>query len=151
LFEKEIGKINFIQENESFSTYGTLRGLHYQLPPFAQSKLVRVVHGKVLDVAVDIRKGSPTFGKYVSVELSSENKKQLFIPQGFAHGFVTLSKTAIFLYKVDNIYNKESEGGIIWDDETIGIDWGLEINDSLLAPKDLIHPGIGYAKLFSES
>jgi len=128
-----------------------LRGLHYQLPPFAQSKLVRVIEGKVLDVAVDIRKGSPTFGKYVSVELSSENKKQLFIPQGFAHGFVTLSKTAIFLYKVDNIYNKESEGGIIWDDETIGIDWGLEINDILLAPKDLIHPGIGYAKLFSES
>lgn len=128
-----------------------MRGLHYQLPPFAQSKLVRVIEGKVLDVAVDIRKGSPTFGKYVSVELSSENKKQLFIPQGFAHGFVTLSKTAIFLYKVDNIYNKESEGGIIWDDETIGIDWGLEINDILLAPKDLIHPGIGYAKLFSES
>ena len=128
-----------------------MRGLHYQLPPFAQSKLVRVIEGKVLDVAVDIRKGSPTFGKYVSVELSSENKKQLFIPQGFAHGFVTLSKTAIFLYKVDNIYNKESEGGIIWDDETIGINWGLEINDILLAPKDLIHPGIGYAKLFSES
>jgi len=98
--------------------------------------LVRVVHGKVLDVAVDIRKGSPTFGKYVSVELSSENKKQLFIPQGFAHGFVTLSKTAIFLYKVDNIYNKESEGGIIWDDETIGINWGLEIKDIVLSQKD---------------
>ena len=105
----------------------------------------------MLDVAVDIRKGSPTFGKYVSVELSGENKKQLFIPKGFAHGFLTLSETAIFQYKVDNIYNKESEAGIIWNDATIGIDWGLEINDILLAPKDLIHPGIGYAKLFSES
>ncbi len=137
LFEQEIGKINFIQENESFSTYGTLRGLHYQLPPFAQSKLVRVVHGKVLDVAVDIRKGSPTFGKYVSVELSGENKKQLFIPQGFAHGFVTLSETAIFQYKVDNVYNRESEGGIIWNDETIGIDWGLNELEVKLSEKDL--------------
>ncbi len=148
LFEQEIGKINFIQENESKSTYGTLRGLHYQLPPFAQSKLVRVIEGKVLDVAVDIRKDSPTFGKYVSVELSGENKKQLFIPQGFAHGFVTLSETAIFQYKVDNIYNKESEGGIIWNDATIGINWGLEINDILLAPKDFLLPNIKNVQIF---
>lgn len=106
-------------------------------PLFAQSKLVRVIEGKVLDVAVDIRKGSPTFGKYVSVELSAENKKQLFIPRGFAHGFVTLSETAIFQYKVDNIYNKKSESGIIWNDETIGIDW-LIGNDVILSEKDLL-------------
>ena len=103
-FERNIGKIDFVQDNESKSTYGVLRGLHYQLPPFAQSKLVRVIKGEVLDVAVDIRKGSPTFGKHVAVELSEENKKQLFIPRGFAHGFLTLSKEAIFTYKVDNYY-----------------------------------------------
>jgi dTDP-4-dehydrorhamnose 3,5-epimerase len=140
LFEKEIGKINFIQENESFSTYGTLRGLHLQLPPFAQSKLVRVVHGTVLDVAVDIRKDSSTFGKYVAVELSSENKKQFFIPRGFAHGFVVLSETAVFQYKVDNYYNKDSESGIIWNDKTLNIDWRL--GDSLIkvSDKDKILP-----------
>ncbi len=141
-FEKEIRKINFIQDNESKSTYGTLRGLHYQLPPFAQSKLVKVVHGKVLDIAVDIRRGSPTFGKYVSIELSAENKKQLFIPKGFAHGFVTLSKTAIFQYKVDNYYNKESERGIIWNDKELEINWEIKKEEILLAEKDSLLPSL---------
>lgn len=140
LFEQEIGKISFIQENESFSTYGTLRGLHYQKPPFAQSKLVRVIQGKVLDVAVDIRKDSKTFGKYISVELSSENKKQFFIPRGFAHGFVVLSDTAIFQYKVDNYYNKESEGGIIWNDRTLNIDWEIEVDLIKISDKDKVLP-----------
>jgi dTDP-4-dehydrorhamnose 3,5-epimerase len=140
LFEKEIGKINFIQENESKSVYGSLRGLHYQLPPFAQSKLVRVISGKVLDVAIDMRKSSSTFGKYISAELSSENKKQLFIPQGFAHGFLTLSEEAIFQYKVDNYYSKESEAGIIFNDEKLNIEWQVDPNKLILSEKDLILP-----------
>jgi dTDP-4-dehydrorhamnose 3,5-epimerase len=140
LFEKEIGKINFIQENESKSVHGSLRGFHYQLPPFAQSKLVSVISGKVLDIAVDMRKSSSTFGKYISAELSSENKKQLFIPQGFAHGFLTLSEEAIFQYKVDNYYSKESEAGIIFNDEYLNIEWQVDPDKLILSEKDLILP-----------
>jgi len=120
--------VNFCQDNESKSTYGVLRGLHYQEPPFAQAKLVRVIQGSVLDVAVDIRQDSPTFGKHVAVELSEENKKQLFIPRGFAHGFVVLSENAIFWYKVDNYYNGEFEKGIAYNDPNIGINWKLKSN-----------------------
>ena len=120
--------VNFCQDNESKSTYGVLRGLHYQEPPFAQAKLVRVIQGSVLDVAVDIRQDSPTFGKHVAVELSEENKKQLFIPRGFAHGFVVLSENAIFSYKVDNYYNGEFEKGIAYNDPNIGINWKLKSN-----------------------
>jgi len=120
-FEKKIGKIKFVQENESFSTYGVLRGLHYQLPPFEQSKLVRVVLGEVQDIAVDIRKNSETYGKYISVILSGENKKQLFIPKGFAHGYLVLSDSAIFQYKVDNLYSANSEAGINYADKSLNI------------------------------
>lgn len=135
-FEKHIGKIDFVQDNESKSSYGVLRGLHYQMPPFSQSKLVRVLKGKVLDVAVDIRKSSPTFGKHVAVELSEENKRQLFVPRGFAHGFVTLSKEAVFSYKCDNYYHKESEASIIYNDETINIDWKIDEKDIIVSEKD---------------
>lgn len=135
-FEKYIGKIDFVQDNESKSSYGVLRGLHYQMPPFSQSKLVRVLKGKVLDVAVDIRKSSPTFGQHVAVELSEENKRQLFVPRGFAHGFVTLSEEAIFSYKCDNYYNKESEASIIYNDETINIDWKIDEKDIIVSEKD---------------
>ncbi len=124
-FDERIGKIRFIQDNESRSSKGVLRGLHYQLAPYAQSKLVRVIKGRVLDVAVDIRDGSPTFGKYVAAELSEENKRQLFVPQGFAHGFHVLSEEAIFTYKVDNPYMPTHERGIRYDDPTIGVDWGI--------------------------
>ncbi len=133
-------KVNFIQDNESKSSYGVLRGLHYQLPPFAQTKLVRVIQGKVLDIAVDIRKGSPTFGKYVAVELSSKNKKQLFIPRGFAHGFVVLEDDTIFAYKVDNYYSAEQDRGIFFDDERLGIDWKVSYNEIKLSSKDKIQP-----------
>lgn len=135
-FEKEVCKTTFVQDNESKSTYGVLRGLHFQKPPFAQSKLVRVVKGRVLDVAVDIRKGSPTFGQYASVELSEENKRQFFVPRGFAHGFSVLSEEVIFQYKCDNYYAPESEGAIVWNDTTIGIDWKLPTNDIILSGKD---------------
>ncbi len=135
-FRKEINCGDFVQDNESFSTYGTLRGLHFQNPPFAQSKLVRVILGKVLDVAVDIRKQSPYFGKYISVILDSELKHQLFIPRGFAHGFVVLSNTAIFSYKVDNIYHKDSEGSICYNDSILNIDWMLLSSDIMLSLKD---------------
>ncbi len=135
-FVEEVCKTAFVQDNESKSAYGVLRGLHFQKPPFAQSKLVRVVKGRVLDVAVDIRKGSPTFGQYVSVELSEENKRQFFVPRGFAHGFSVLSEEAIFQYKCDNYYAPESEGAIIWNDTMIGIDWKLPINDIILSNKD---------------
>ncbi len=145
-FESEIGKIIFVQENESSSRYGALRGLHYQCPPFAQSKLVRVVSGSVLDIAVDIRKESSTFGKYAAIELSGENKKQLFIPHGFAHGFVTLSEKAVFQYKVDNYYSKESEAGIIWNDKSIGIDWVIPVCDIILSEKDAALPGLTDAR-----
>lgn len=148
-FEKNILKTEFIQDNESKSSYGILRGLHYQLPPFAQSKLVRVVEGKVLDVAIDIRKGSPTFGKYVTEELSGENKLQLFIPRGFAHGFVVLSEKAVFAYKVDNYYTPESEGSIRFDDKELGIDWIIKHDDIKLSAKDLEVPTFQEAKVFN--
>lgn len=139
-FDELVRPINFVQDNESKSKYGVLRGLHFQKGQHAQSKLVRVVKGRVLDVAVDIRKGSPTFGKYVAVELSAENHRQLFIPRGFAHGFSVLSDEAISLYKCDNLYAPESEGAIIWNDPEIGIDWGLAAEDVVLSPKDMCHP-----------
>ena len=120
--------VNFCQDNESKSSYGVLRGLHYQEPPFEQAKLVRVIQGSVLDVAVDIRQDSPTFGKYISIELSEENKKQLFIPKGFAHGFVVLSENAVFSYKADNYYSKDFERGIAYNDPNIGINWKLKSN-----------------------
>lgn len=138
-FQKLIGSpINFIQDNESFSVKGTLRGLHYQQGAHAQAKLVRVVKGTVLDIAVDIRKHSPTFGAHVALELSEANKNQLFIPRGFAHGFVVLSDTAIFSYKCDNFYNKQSEGGIIYNDKDLNIDWILSENDFIVSEKDLL-------------
>lgn len=135
-FEKFVGKTNFIQDNESKSSRGVLRGLHYQTGEQAQAKLVRVIQGSVLDVAVDIRKSSPTFGQYVAVELTAENKKQLFVPRGFAHGFVVLSNTAIFTYKVDNVYAPNHEASIIWSDPTIGIDWGISEDELILSGKD---------------
>ncbi|MDR0296187.1 MAG: dTDP-4-dehydrorhamnose 3,5-epimerase [Prevotellaceae bacterium] len=139
-FEAHIGKINFIQDNESKSTFGVLRGLHYQLPPFAQSKLVRAVLGAVLDVAVDIRKDSPTFGQYVAVELSADNKRQLFIPQGMAHGFLVLSPEAVFTYKVDNIYAPQAERSILYNDPDIGIDWKIPAAQIILSDKDKTAP-----------
>jgi dTDP-4-dehydrorhamnose 3,5-epimerase len=139
-FDEKVCKTTFVQENESKSTYGVLRGLHYQLPPFAQAKLVRVIKGSVLDVAVDIRKNSPTFGKYVAVELTGENHLQLFIPRGFAHGFAVLSDEAVFQYKCDNYYSPQNEGGIRFDDASIGIDWKLPKNELILSDKDAQHP-----------
>lgn len=133
-------KVNFCQDNESKSSYGVLRGLHYQLAPFAQTKLVRVIKGKVLDVAVDIREGSPTFGKYIAVELTEDNKKQLFIPRGFAHGFVVLSDEAIFAYKVDSYYSPECDRGIAFDDKDIGINWQVEHSKLQLSSKDIKQP-----------
>lgn len=143
-------KVEFCQDNESKSSYGVLRGLHYQLPPFAQSKLVRVIEGRVLDIAVDIRKKSPTFGQYVSVELSGENKKQLFIPRGFAHGFLVLSETATFAYKVDNYYSPECDRGFAFDDEELAIDWQLPKNDFKLSDKDKKQPAFQLAEVFNE-
>ncbi|WP_141050516.1 dTDP-4-dehydrorhamnose 3,5-epimerase [Aliarcobacter cryaerophilus] len=133
-------KINFCQDNESKSSKGVLRGLHYQLPPHAQTKLVRVISGRVLDVAVDIRKNSPTFGKYVAVELSGENKKQLLIPRGFAHGFVVLEDDTIFAYKVDNYYSPECDRGIAFDDKNLNIDWILNHDELNLSAKDTKQP-----------
>lgn len=130
----------FCQDNESKSSYGVLRGLHYQLPPYAQTKLVRVIEGKVLDVAVDIRKGSPTFGQHVAVELSGENKRQMFIPRGFAHGFVVLSETCTFAYKVDNYYSPECDRGIAFDDSALNIDWLVEPSKLQLSAKDTKQP-----------
>ena len=127
---------NFIQDNQSKSSYGVVRGIHFQKGEYAQAKLVRVLEGTVLDVAVDLRKNSPTFGKYVAVELSAENKKQLMIPRGFGHGFAVLSQTAVFAYKCDNVYNKASEGGIRFDDPDIGIDWKINSKDAILSEKD---------------
>ena len=139
-FDAEICKTEFIQDNESKSSYGVLRGLHFQKPPHAQSKLVRVLKGRVLDVAVDIRKGSPTFGKHVAVELSEENKRQFFVPRGFAHGFVVLSEDVIFQYKCDNFYAPQHEGAIDWNDPALAIDWMIDIKDVLLSDKDKNHP-----------
>lgn len=137
-FEREVCRTVFVQDNESKSCYGVLRGLHFQKPPYAQSKLVRVVKGRVWDVAVDIRVGSPTFGKHVAVELSGENKRQFFIPRGFAHGFAVLSEEAIFQYKCDNFYAPESEGA--WDDPDLGIDWKIPADKVILSEKDKQHP-----------
>ena len=150
-FEEEVCNTRFIQDNESKSSYGVLRGLHYQLFPFSQSKLVRVVTGAVLDVAVDIRKGSPTFGQYVSAILSEENKRMMFIPRGFAHGFLVLSPECIFSYKCDNYYNPASEASIIWNDPAINIDWQIPVNDIILSEKDKLHPLLKDAKLFDFS
>ena len=138
-FTEKVGKIDFVQDNESRSIYGVLRGLHFQEPPFAQSKLVRVVEGAVLDVAVDIRKGSPTYGRYVSVELTGENHRQFFIPRGFAHGFSVLSKEVIFQYKCDSFYSPESEGAIAWNDPDLGIDWHIPSSEVILSDKDKSH------------
>lgn len=135
-FEEKVCKTTFVQDNESSSRYGVLRGLHFQKPPHAQAKLVRVVKGKVLDIAVDIRKGSPTFGHHVSIELSGENKRQLFIPRGFAHGFAVLSDEVVFQYKCDNYYVPHSEDGILWNDPALGIDWKLPEEDVILSEKD---------------
>lgn len=135
-FKENIGNVNFVQDNESKSTYGVLRGLHFQKPPFAQAKLVRCIQGKVLDVVVDVRKDSPTYSKHITLELSEENKKQLFIPRGFAHGFITLSKEAVFAYKVDNWYAPEYDSGIIWNDTTLNIDWRIDTEDIILSSKD---------------
>jgi len=133
-------KINFTQDNESKSSRGVLRGLHYQLHPAAQTKLVRVIQGRVLDVAVDIRKGSPTFGEYVSVELSAENKKQMLVPRGFAHGFVVLEDDTVFAYKVDNYYSPENDRGIAFDDESLNVDWILNHDELNLSAKDTKQP-----------
>lgn len=132
--------IDFVQDNQSFSKKGTLRGLHFQNPPFSQAKLVRVLDGEILDVVVDLRKNSPTFGKQYSIVLSSENKKQLLIPHGFAHGFSVLSETAVISYKCDQYYNKQSEGGIRYDDETLNIDWGMDLAEAIVSEKDLVLP-----------
>lgn len=141
LFAQQSGiKTTFIQDNESRSSHGVLRGLHYQLPPYSQSKLVRVIEGKVLDVAVDIRQGSPSFGQHVSIELSAENKHQLFVPRGFAHAFVVLSETAIFAYKVDNYYSPECDRGIRFDDPELGIDWQIDPQSLQLSDKDKVQP-----------
>lgn len=148
-FDAHIGRhVEFIQDNESKSSYGVLRGLHYQKGDYSQAKLVRVVKGRVLDVAVDIRKSSPTFGKYVMVELSEDNKRQFFIPRGFAHGFLVLSEEVIFTYKVDNIYAPQHEASIRWNDETIGIKWPIDPKDVLTSEKDLKANSLENAEVF---
>ena len=139
-FEEKVGRVVFVQDNQSFSHYGVLRGLHFQNPPYTQSKLVRVIQGKVVDVAVDIRKGSPTFGMYVAVELTGENHRQFFIPKGFAHGFVVLSETALFQYKCDEFYHPEAEGAIMWNDPDLAIEWPVKAENIELSEKDKHHP-----------
>lgn len=141
-FEEKVGNIRFVQDNESKSSYGVMRGLHFQKPPHSQSKLVRCVKGRVLDVAVDIRKDSPTFGKHVAVELSEENHLQFFIPKGFAHGFAVLSDEAVFQYKCDEFYAPESEGGIQLMDESLGIDWKIPLDKAILSDKDRLYPNL---------
>ena len=147
-FNEHVGKVNFIQDNESKSSFGVLRGLHYQKGDLSQAKLVRVIKGKVLDVAVDIRKSSPTFGKHVMVELSEENKRQFFIPRGFAHGFLVLSDEALFTYKVDNPYAPQAEAGIRWNDPEIAIEWPIDPAQVLTSEKDLNQPFLKDAELF---
>ncbi|WP_435135572.1 dTDP-4-dehydrorhamnose 3,5-epimerase [Formosa sp. A9] len=144
---KELTGLNveFVQDNESFSSRGVLRGLHYQTGEHAQAKLVRVVKGEVLDVAVDLRKDSPTYGQHVTVNLSEDNKKQLFVPRGFAHGFVVLSETAIFAYKCDNLYHKESEGGVIYNDDSLNINWQIAESEMIISEKDLVLPALEHA------
>ena len=139
-FDERVRPIKFVQDNESKSCYGVLRGLHFQRGKYSQSKLVRVVKGQVLDVAVDIRKGSPTFGKHVAVELTEDNHRQFFIPRGFAHGFVVLSDEAVFQYKCDNLYAPQEEGALAWDDPEIGINWGVPTDRVVLSAKDKAHP-----------
>ncbi len=139
-FDESVGPVRFVQDNESRSTYGVVRGLHFQRPPHAQAKLVRVVAGTVLDVAVDIRLGSPTFGRHVAVELSGENRRQLFIPRGFAHGYAVLTPQALFQYKCDAFYHPEAEGGVAWDDPALGIDWRIPSERVLLSEKDAHRP-----------
>ena len=144
-FDEKVGRIDFVQDNESKSQYGVLRGLHYQKGEFSQAKLVRVIKGKVLDVAIDIRKSSPTFGQHIIVELSEDNKRQFFIPRGFAHGFLVLSPEAIFTYKVDNVYAPQAEASIKWDDKDLNIEWPLSANELIISEKDK------NAKPFSEA
>jgi dTDP-4-dehydrorhamnose 3,5-epimerase len=139
-FQEKVCQTTFVQDNESFSSYGVVRGLHFQKPPYTQSKLVRVIKGAVLDVAVDLRKGSPTYGKHVAVELTGENHRQLFIPKGFAHGFSVLSEEVLFQYKCDNFYAPQSEGGIAWNDPALQIDWRIPADKILLSEKDTKHP-----------
>ena len=138
-FAEKVRKVDFVQDNESKSSYGVLRGLHFQKPPYAQSKLVRVIKGSVLDVAVDIRKGSPTFGEHVSVELTERNHRQFFIPRGFAHGFVVLTEEVIFQYKCDNFYAPQCEGALAWDDPALKIDWKVPADKIILSEKDKYH------------
>ncbi len=140
VFDQEVMHVDFVQDNESCSTRGVMRGLHFQRPPFAQAKLVRCVKGAVLDVAVDIRKGSPTYGQHVAVELTEDNHRQLFIPRGFAHGFAVLSDIAVFQYKCDNYYHPEADGGISIADPSLAIDWRLDSSQALLSDKDTRHP-----------
>ena len=147
-FEENIGKIEFVQDNESKSSYGVLRGLHYQKGEFSQAKLVRVIKGRVLDVAVDIRKSSPTFGQHVMVELSEDNKRQFFIPRGFAHGFLVLSEEAVFCYKVDNPYAPQADSGIRWNDPDLDIHWPISLDEVLTSEKDLNLPYFKDAELF---
>ncbi len=139
-FDEKVGHVTFVQDNESMSSYGVIRGLHFQRPPFAQSKIVRCVKGAVLDVAVDIRKGSPTYGQHVAVELSEDNHRQFFIPKGFAHGFAVLSDVAVFQYKCDEFYHPEAEGGISIFDDSLGIDWKIPSDKAMLSDKDNNHP-----------
>lgn len=139
-FDEAVRPIEFVQDNESMSTRGVIRGLHFQRPPFSQSKLVRCVRGAVLDVVVDIRRGSPTYGRHVAVELTGENRRQLFVPRGFAHGFAVLSDEAVFQYKCDNYYHPESEGGISIADRSLGIDWRIDPAEAILSEKDLRNP-----------
>ena len=144
-FEEKVCRTTFVQDNQSKSSYGVLRGLHFQKPPYCQSKLVRCIKGAVLDVAVDIRKGSPTFGKYVAVELTEDNHRQFFVPRGFAHGFAVLSNEAVFQYKCDNFYNKESEGSVAWNDPQLDIDWRIPFDKVLLSEKDKLSKNINEA------
>lgn len=146
-FDEKVRPVRFVQDNESMSSYGVMRGLHYQKMPYTQSKLVRVVRGRVLDVAVDIRKGSPTFGQHVAVELSEENHLQFFIPRGFAHGFAVLSDVAVFQYKCDAFYAPQSEGGIQLRDPALGIDWRIPVEHAVLSEKDLVHACLADATL----
>ncbi|MEC8636121.1 MAG: dTDP-4-dehydrorhamnose 3,5-epimerase [Bacteroidota bacterium] len=149
MLEKAVGhSLHFCQDNQAWSSYGVIRGLHYQMPPHAQSKLVSVLQGKVLDVVVDIRRGSPRFGKHLAIELSSENQKQLFIPRGFAHGYACLSETTLLSYKVDHYYNKASEASIVFNDPKLVIDWQIPQEFQKLSPKDLQHPTLEAAKFF---
>ena len=139
-FKEQVADVDFVQDNESKSCYGVVRGLHFQRPPYAQAKLVRVVKGRVLDVAVDLRKGSPTYGKHVAVELTEDNHRQFFVPRGFAHGFAVLSEEAVFQYKCDNYYAPQAEGALAWDDPYLGIDWGVPAESVILSQKDSNHP-----------